>query len=171
MIAAVRHAREHRTPFFGICLGMQIATIEFARDVCGLEGAHSTEFDSDTPHPVICLLEEQKEIEHKGASMRLGTWETALAKGSRSAELYGAEKIDERHRHRYEFNQGYREQLETRGLKLVGTSTDGTLGEIVEIPDHPFFISVQFHPEFQSKPTAPHPLFKGFVAAALENRK
>jgi len=170
-IAAARYAREHGVPYFGICLGMQIATIEFARDVCGLDGAHSTEFDSDTPHPVICLLEEQKEIEHKGASMRLGTWETVLAEGSRSAELYGAGRIDERHRHRYEFNQGYREQLDARGLKLVGASTDGTLGEIVEIPDHPFFIAVQFHPEFQSKPTAPHPLFKGFVAAALRNRK
>lgn len=170
-ITAARYARENGIPYFGICLGMQIATIEFARNACGLEGAHSTEFDPDTPHPVICLLEEQKEIENKGATMRLGTWEAKLEDGSRSAKLYGSKTIHERHRHRYEFNQSYRDKLEERGLKLVGTSPDGTLGEIVEIPDHPFYIAVQFHPEFQSKPTAPHPLFKGFVAAALDNRK
>ena len=149
---------------------MQIATIEFARHACELELAHSTEFDPSTPHPVICLLEEQKEVTNMGASMRLGTWETRLSEESRSAKLYGATTINERHRHRYEFNQNYRSQFEKAGLRLVGTSPDGTLGEIVEIPDHPFFIAVQFHPEFQSKPTAAHPLFKGFVAAALENR-
>lgn len=170
-ITAARYAREHGLPYFGICLGMQIATIEFARNACGLVGAHSTEFEPQTPHPVICLLEEQKEIENMGATMRLGTWEAKLAEGSRSAELYGSTTVNERHRHRYEFNQNYRAQFEEKGLKLVGTSPDGTLGEIVEIPDHPFFIAVQFHPEFQSKPTRPHPLFKGFVAAALENRK
>ena len=149
---------------------MQIATIEFARNACGLENAHSTEFNSETPHPVICLLEEQKDVENKGGSMRLGTWETALESDSLSSKLYGSLTVNERHRHRYEFNQSYREQLETAGLRLVGTSPDGTLGEIVEIADHPFFIAVQFHPEFHSKPTAPHPLFKGFVAAALANR-
>lgn len=170
-ITAARYAREHGLPYFGICLGMQIATIEFARNACGLVGAHSTEFEPQTPHPVICLLEEQKGIENMGATMRLGTWEAKLAEGSRSAELYGSTTVNERHRHRYEFNQNYRAQFEEKGLKLVGTSPDGTLGEIVEIPDHPFFIAVQFHPEFQSKPTRPHPLFKGFVAAALENRK
>ncbi len=170
-IQAARYARENGMPYFGICLGMQIATIEFARNVCGLEDAHSTEFAPETSHPVICLLEEQKEIVHKGASMRLGAWETKLVDGSRSADLYGTKKIDERHRHRYEFNQSYREQFDEAGLKLVGTSPDDTLGEIVEIPDHPFFIAVQFHPEFQSKPTEPHPLFKGFVGAALENRR
>ncbi len=170
-ISAAQYARENKIPFFGICLGMQIATIEFARNVCELEGAHSTEFNSDTKHPVICLLEEQKEIDQKGGSMRLGTWETALTSESHSSKLYGSLTVNERHRHRYEYNQDYREQFESKGLKLVGTSPDGLLGEIVEIPDHPFFIAVQFHPEFQSKPTAPHPLFKGFVAAALENRK
>ncbi len=170
-ITAAQYAREHKMPFFGICLGMQIATIEFARNVCELDNAHSTEFDPATPHPVICLLEEQKDIKHKGASMRLGTWETKLSAGSRSAALYGSPTINERHRHRYEFNQSYREAFEEKGLHLAGTSPDDTLGEIVEIPDHPFFIAVQYHPEFQSKPTAAHPLFKGFVAAALANRK
>ncbi|MEX2580210.1 MAG: CTP synthase [Verrucomicrobiales bacterium] len=170
-VIAARYAREHDIPFLGICLGMQIATIEFARNVCGLEEAHSTEFSVETPHPVICLLEEQKDILHKGASMRLGTWETKLAEGSLAAKLYGATRINERHRHRYEFNQNYRKQLEEDGLMLTGVSSDEVLGEIVEIPEHPFFIAVQFHPEFQSKPTAAHPLLKGFVAAALENRK
>ena len=169
-ITAAKWARENNIPYFGICLGMQIATIEFARHACGLEHAHSTEFDPTTPHPVICLLEEQKEVTNMGASMRLGTWETKLTENSRAAELYGDTTINERHRHRYEFNQNYRSQLEDAGLHLVGTSPDGTLGEHVEIPGHPFFIAVQFHPEFQSKPTAAHPLFRGFVAAALENR-
>lgn len=170
-ISAARYARENNIPYFGICLGMQIATIEFARNACGLEGAHSTEFDPKTPHPVIHLLEDQKDVENKGATMRLGTWEAHLSEGSRSAELYGSNVVNERHRHRYEFNQNYKADFEAKGLKLVGTSPDETLGEIVEIPDHPFYIAVQFHPEFQSKPTAAHPLFKGFVAAALENRK
>lgn len=169
-IQAARYARENGIPFFGICLGMQIATIEFARNVCGLEGAHSTEFDEGTPHPVICILEGQKTVSQKGASMRLGTWETMIAPESRSSALYGQSHIHERHRHRYEINQAYRGQLEEKGLKIVGTSPDGTLGEIVEIPEHPFFIAVQFHPEFRSKPTAPHPLFRGFVAAALAKR-
>lgn len=170
-IMAARYARETGIPYFGICLGMQIATIEFARNACGLEGAHSTEFDPETPHPVICLLEEQKKVDSKGATMRLGTWEAHLAEGSRSANLYDRVSVNERHRHRYEFNQDYRSEFEEKGLHLVGTSPNGQLGEIVEIPEHPFFIAVQFHPEFQSKPTEPHPLFKGFVAAALENRQ
>ncbi len=170
-ISAAQYARENGIPFFGICLGMQIATIEFARNVCGLKDAHSTEFDPSTPNPVICLLEEQKEVMNKGASMRLGTWETKLSEGSRSSKLYGSKTIHERHRHRYEFNQNYKDQFQENGLSLVGTSPDGALGEIIEIPEHPFYIAVQFHPEFQSKPTAAHPLFKGFVAAALENRK
>jgi len=170
MISAAQFARENHIPFLGICLGMQIATIEFARNVCGLKDAHSTEFVPETPHPVICLLEEQKEVTEKGASMRLGKWETHLTKGSKSAELYGALVINERHRHRYEFNQNYRGQLEGGGLKLTGTSPDGMLGEIVEIPDYPFYVAVQFQPEFKSRPTAAHPLFNGFVAAALEDR-
>jgi CTP synthase len=147
---------------------MQIATIEFARNVCGLEGANSVEFDENGPHPVICLLEEQKEVEDKGASMRLGTWEAKLKKGSLANRLYGTLEVSERHRHRYEFNQDYREQMEGAGFSISGSSPDGTLCEIVEIPHHPFYLAVQFHPEFQSKPTAPHPLFSGFVKAAMD---
>jgi len=170
-IMAAQYAREVGVPYFGICLGMQIATIEFARHACDLEHAHSTEFDPSTPHPVISLLEEQKNVKDMGATMRLGASESVLAEGSRCAELYGTTTIHERHRHRYEFNQNYRSEFSDKGLELVGTSPDGQLGEIIEIPEHPFFIAVQFHPEFQSKPTEAHPLFKGFVAAALENRK
>jgi CTP synthase len=170
-ILAARYARETRTPYLGLCLGMQIATIEFARDVCGLEGANSTEFDPGSPHPVICLLEEQKEVTNKGASMRLGTWDTLLQDGTRAREIYGRERIAERHRHRYEFNPEYKETLEDRGFVVSGTSPDGTLAEIIELPDHPFFVAVQFHPEFQSKPNAPHPLFSAFVRAALEGSR
>jgi len=169
-IQAAQYAREKGIPYFGICLGMQIATIEFARNACGLAFAHSTEFDEGTPHPVICLLEEQRDIQGKGGTMRLGTWETHLAPESRSAALYGKSIVNERHRHRYELNQNYLSLYIENGLRLVGTSPDLKLGEIIEIPSHPFFIAVQFHPEFQSKPTAPHPLFKGFVKAALEKR-
>ncbi len=169
-IAAAQYARENGIPYFGICLGMQIATIEFARHACGLERAHSTEFDPGTPHPVICLLEDQKEVMDKGGTMRLGTWEAKIAPDSKSAALYGSTTVSERHRHRYELNQNYLSLFEEKGFRLVGTSPDGKLGEIIEIPDHPFFIAVQSHPEFQSKPTAPHPLFKGFVAAALAKR-
>ncbi|MDF1814721.1 MAG: CTP synthase [Verrucomicrobiales bacterium] len=170
-VLAAEYARENGIPFFGICLGMQIATIEFARNVCHLEGAHSQEFQDDTPHPVIHLLEDQKSVTKKGGSMRLGLWDTKLRPGSKVRELYGKDNISERHRHRYEFNQDYREQFEKAGLVLAGTSLEGDLGEIVEIPNHPFFIAVQFHPEFLSKPTAPHPLFRGFVEAALKYRK
>ena len=170
-ILAAKYAREEGLPYFGLCLGMQIATIEFARHVCGLEGANSTEFDTETPHPVICLLEEQKEVVDKGASMRLGTWEAKLREGSRARDLYGSDSVNERHRHRYEFNDSYKEQLEGAGLLVSGTSPDGSLAEIVEIPDHPFFLAVQFHPEFQSKPQSPHPLFQGFVEAALGHRE
>jgi len=170
-ILAAQYARENGIPYFGICLGMQIATIEFARNVCGLEGAHSTEFNPDTPHPVICLLPDQEQVEEKGATMRLGTWKTVIKADSLAAELYGPGEVDERHRHRYELNQNYLADFEAKGFRLVGTSPDGTLGEIIEIPEHPFFIAVQFHPEFKSKPTKPHPLFKGFVAAALANRR
>ncbi|MEZ5432723.1 MAG: CTP synthase [Verrucomicrobiales bacterium] len=167
-VGAARYARENGIPYFGLCLGMQIAVIEYARDVCGLTGADSTEFTKDTPHPVICLLEEQQHIEEKGGSMRLGTWRTVLQEGSKARELYGTDTVSERHRHRYEFNQSYRELFEKAGLRLSGTSPDGDLAEIVEIPGHPFFVAVQFHPEFQSKPNGPHPLFKGFVQAALD---
>ncbi|NNC89813.1 MAG: CTP synthase [Akkermansiaceae bacterium] len=167
-ILAAQHARTEGIPYFGICLGMQIATIEFARNMCGLEEANSTEFRKDTPHPVICLQEEQKGIEDMGATMRLGACESILFAGTRASELYGgADKISERHRHRYEFNSDYQEQLQEAGMVISSVSAKEGLVEIVELPDHPFFLGAQFHPEFQSKPNHPHPLFSGFVQAAL----
>ena len=167
-INAARYAREHNIPFLGLCLGMQVATIEFARDVCGLDNANSTEFDSNTPDPVISLLEEQREKIHtKGASMRLGTWPTQIAKGTLAEKLYGHAEVMERHRHRYEFNMKYREKMAEKGFVISGTSPDGTLAELIELRDHPYFIGCQYHPEFQSKPNKPHPLFKGFIQAAL----
>ncbi len=168
-INAAQYAREHNIPYFGICLGMQIATIEFARNACGLEGANSTEFDKATPHPVICLQEEQKGIEDMGATMRLGANNSILFAGTRASELYGGVKqISERHRHRYEFNSEYQERIQEAGMVISSVSADEGLVEIVEIPDHSFYIGAQFHPEFQSKPNHPHPLFSGFVAAALK---
>jgi CTP synthase len=170
-IVAARYAREHRVPYLGLCLGMQIATIEFARDVCGLEGANSTEFEPHPTHPVIAILEEQKVVTKKGGTMRLGSYPCDLRPGTLAARLYGKPTIHERHRHRFEFNPDYRERLEAAGLVVSGTSPDGLLAEIIELPQHPFFIASQFHPEFLSKPTRPHPLFAGFIAAALERRK
>ncbi len=167
-VEAIRFARERGLPFLGICLGMQCAVIDFARNVAGLADAHSTEFNRDTPHPVICLMEEQQGVIHKGGTMRLGAQPCGLTGGSRSAAAYGTAAISERHRHRYEFNPRYRERLEEAGLVIAGTSPDGTLVEIVELVDHPWFVAVQFHPEFKSKPTAAHPLFAGLVAAAVE---
>jgi len=167
-VDAIRFARERGLPFLGICLGMQCAVIDFARHAAGLADAHSTEFARDTPHPVICLMEEQQGVELKGGTMRLGAQPCLLAEGTRSAAAYGREAISERHRHRYEFNPRYRERLEEAGLVIAGTSPDGTLVEIVELADHPWFVAVQFHPEFKSKPTAAHPLFAGLVAAAVE---
>lgn len=166
-IKAVQYAREKQIPYFGICLGMQSAVVEFARNVLGLTDANSTEFEDTTSNPVICLLEEQKKITNKGGTMRLGAQPCKLTPGSRSLELYDDETISERHRHRYEFNPDYRERFEQAGMKIGGTSPDGVLVEIVEIPDHLWFIAVQYHPEFKSKPLAPHPLFKGFINAAL----
>ncbi len=167
-VEAVRFARERGIPFFGICLGMQCAVIEFARHVAGLERAHSTEFDRETPHPVICLLDEQKKVVDKGGTMRLGSQPCRLLPDSKAAEAYGTEEIAERHRHRYELNSAYRQQFDAHGLRVVGSSPDGKLAEIIELADHPWFVAVQFHPEFRSKPTEPHPLFAGFVAAAVE---
>ena len=168
-ILAAQYARENKIPFFGICLGMQIATIEFARNVCGLEEANSTEFDKDTPHPVISLQEEQQGITDMGASMRRGSCESVLLPGTKSYELYDrAETIHERHRHRWEFNPAYREKLEACGLKIASVSKKEGLVEIIEIPAHPFFVAAQFHPEFKSKPNSPHPIFSGFVKASLE---
>ncbi len=166
-IKAARFARERRLPFLGLCLGMQVATIEFARDVVGLKEANSTEFDKSTKEPVISLLEEQRGVKQKGASMRLGTWPTRITPGTRAAELYGANEVLERHRHRYEFNMKYRDQMKEKGFTISGTSPDGSLAELVELKDHPYFLACQYHPEFQSKPNKPHPLFRGFVEACL----
>jgi CTP synthase len=166
-VDAVRFARERGIPFFGICLGMQCAVIEFARNVAQLEGANSTEFDKDNPHPVICLLDEQKTITDKGGTMRLGAQPTKLVADSRAAACYRTDEVSERHRHRYEFNNVYRQQFAAHGMNVVGTSPDGALVEIVEIPEHPWFLAVQFHPEFKSQPTKPHPLFAGFINAAV----
>ncbi len=168
-ILAAQYARENKIPYFGICLGMQIATIEYARNVCGLKDANSTEFNKTTKHPVICLQEEQKGVEDMGATMRLGSCESILFTGTKAADLYdNVERIHERHRHRYEFNSDYQERLQDAGLVISSVSAEEGLVEIVELPEHPFFIGAQFHPEFQSKPNHPHPLFAGFVAAALE---
>ena len=167
MIAACRYAREHGVPYLGICLGMQIAVIEYARHVVGLAGAHSSEFDADAAHPVIDLMPDQVNISNKGGTMRLGAYRCRVAEGTLMHALYGASEISERHRHRYEFNNGYRERLTGGGLVVCGASPDGRLVEAVEVPAHPFFIGVQFHPEFKSRPNRPHPLFLGLVRAAI----
>lgn len=174
-VVAAQFARESGTPYFGICLGMQIATIEFARNKCGLTGAGSTEFDSvedgvKTQHPVICLQEEQKDVEEMGGTMRLGVSESKVTENTLAHKLYGQTEIQERHRHRYEFNPTYREQMEAEGLVISAVSAPEGLVEIVEVPDHPFYIGAQFHPEFLSKPNKPHPLFSGFVSASLERK-
>jgi CTP synthase len=166
-INAARYAREHKIPYLGLCLGMQVATIEFARNVCGVKGANSTEFNKDTPDPVISLLEEQRGVRNKGASMRLGTWPTQIVKGTLAEKIYGDTEVTERHRHRYEFNMKYRDRMNAKGFVISGTSPDGTLAELVELRDHPYFVGCQYHPEFQSKPNKPHPLFKGFIQACL----
>ena len=170
-IAAVRFARERRVPFLGICYGMQFAVIEYARHVAGLAGANSTEVDEKTPHPVIDLLPEQRQVTAKGATMRLGAWPCVLRSGSHAFEAYGRAQISERHRHRYEFNPEYRDTLSRAGLVFSGTSPDGRLVEVVEVPDHPWFVGCQFHPEFKSTPFDPHPLFVRFVGAALQARE
>jgi len=169
-VAAIRFAREKSIPFFGICLGMQCAVVEFARNVCALGDAHSTEFDKETRNPVICLLDDQKTITDKGGTMRLGAQLAKLDPESIAASCYDATEISERHRHRYEFNNRYQQQFEAHGLRVAATSPDGSLVEIIELPSHPWFVAVQYHPEFKSKPTAAQPLFKGFVAAAVEHR-
>ncbi len=168
-IRAAQYARENKIPYLGLCLGMQIATIEFARNVCGLKDANSTEFDEQTPHPVISLLDEQKEITQMGGSMRLGSWPAKIVEGTRAQQLYGATEIKERHRHRYEFNPAFRDTMTSKGMVIAATSPDGSLVEMIELKDHPWFMACQFHPEFQSRPNHPHPLFKGFIAACLAN--
>ncbi len=167
-ILAARYARENRIPYFGICLGMQVAVIEFARAVCGLEGANSREFDPDTPYPVIDLMPEQKEVENLGGTMRLGAYPCILEEGSHAHSAYQVKEISERHRHRYEVNNEFREVLSKAGMLFTGLSPDGRLVEIIEVENHPWFLGCQFHPEFKSKPNKPHPLFISFISAAKE---
>jgi CTP synthase len=167
-VRAIRYAREHRVPFFGICLGLQCMVIEFARNVCGIKDATSSEFDPETEHAVIYKLRDLLGVEEMGGTMRLGAYPCNLEEGSLARSIYGAEAISERHRHRYEVNTRYRERLEAAGMRFSGLSPDGLLPEIVEIPDHPWFVGVQFHPELKSRPFDPHPLFKSFIAAAVE---
>ena len=170
-IEAVRYARGHKLPFLGICLGMQCATIEFARNVLGLKGAHSTEFNPKTKHPVVDLMAAQKGIKNKGGTMRLGAWPCSIKPGTLAHKIYGGTQISERHRHRYEFNPKYAPLCEKNGLRISGMNKSINLPEIVELKDHPWFVGVQFHPEFKSRPLMPHPLFQSFVAAAVKNIK
>jgi CTP synthase len=170
MLNAIRYARERKVPFFGICLGMQTQVIEFARNVAGLEEADSTEFNPGTPHRVIFKLRELKGVDELGGTMRLGSWPCRLADGSFAQRAYGAREIQERHRHRYEFNREYEEQLRAAGLRITGETPDNTYVEICEIADHPWYLGCQFHPEFKSKPMEPHPLFAAFIKASYENR-
>ena len=169
-VAAVRYARERKIPFFGICLGLQMAVVEFARNVLGLQAANSVEFDERTPHPVISLLESQAQVQEKGGTMRLGAYACVLKGGTVAARLYGKDQVSERHRHRYEVNNAYRNKLSDGGLVISGHNPELNLVEMIELPSHPYFVGCQFHPEFKSKPFAPHPLFSGFIRAAAENR-
>ncbi len=171
MIEAIRHARENRIPFFGICLGLQCAVIEFARNVCGLKEADSAEFNPETPHPVIYKLRELEGVEQMGGNMRLGKWPCVLVSGSLAHKAYGKSEISERHRHRYEVQRNYLDDMTRRGLKVTGETPDHRFVEIVEIPDHPYFLSCQFHPEFKSKPMQPHPLFRSFIDACRRFRQ
>jgi CTP synthase len=167
-IAAVRYAREHKVPFFGICFGMQLATIEYARHVCGLDKANSTEIDPGTPHPVVDLMPDQRDVTDKGATMRLGAYPCVLKPGTKAADAYGSLEISERHRHRWEINNNFRDALERHGMVISGLSPDGRLVEMIELPQHPYFVACQFHPEFKSRPSAPHPLFARFIKAAFD---
>lgn len=170
-ITTIKYARENKIPFFGICLGMQLAAVEFARNVCGLTGAHSSELDPNTPYPIINLLPDQENVVEMGGTLRLGSYPCTLTEGSQAHKEYGEINITERHRHRYEFNNFYRERLTNKGLILSGVSPDGRLVEIVELPEHPWFVAGQFHPEFKSRPEKAHPLFAGFIKASLENKR
>jgi CTP synthase len=167
MIHAITYARTHRVPFLGICLGMQLAVVEFARSILGFADAHSAEFAPDTQHAVISLMSDQADVKNIGGTLRRGAFPCKLAANSKSRTLYGAEDISERHRHRFEVNNTFRQQLKENGMALAGMSPDGSIVEMVEIPDHPFFIGTQAHPEFKSRPNRPHPLFAGLVGAAL----
>ncbi len=170
-IRAAQFARENKVPYLGLCLGMQVATIEFASNVCGIAGANSVEFDQESAEPVICLLDEQRKVRKKGGSMRLGTWPTKIVPGTLAEKIYKHDEVLERHRHRYEFNMKYREQMAEKGFLISGTSPDGSLAELIELRDHPFFLACQYHPEFQSKPNKPHPLFSGFIRACLAHQR
>jgi CTP synthase len=170
-IATIRYARENKIPLLGICLGMQMMVVEYARNVCHLVGAHSQEMDPATIHPVIHLMKEQVGVDKLGGTMRLGAYDCGLASGSVAARAYGAERVSERHRHRYEFNNAYRQRLEDAGLKVSGVCTERDLVEIVELPGHPWYVGFQFHAELKSRPVRPHPLFVAFVGAAVENRR
>ena len=170
-ITTIKYARENKVPFFGICLGMQLAAVEFARNVCGLTGAHSSELDPNTPYPIINLLADQENVVEMGGTLRLGSYPCTLIEGSVAHKEYGEINITERHRHRYEFNNFYRDRLTQKGMVLSGVSPDGKLVEIVEIPEHPWFVAGQFHPEFKSRPEKAHPLFAGFIKASLENNR
>ncbi len=170
MLNAIRQAREEKIPFFGICLGLQCAVIEFARNVCGMPHAHSVEFVSDTPEPVICLMDSQRQVTDMGGTMRLGAYPARLRAGSQAHEIYGVQEISERHRHRYEVNNAYRDVMAEHGLRFSGLSPDGNLVEMIELPEHPWFIGCQFHPELKSRPMRPHPLFASFIRAAMERR-
>jgi CTP synthase len=169
-IETVRYARENNIPFFGICLGMQMAVIEYSRNILGYADANSTEMNENTSHPVINLMEEQKNIENKGGTMRLGAWKCSIAANTLAQKIYGKTEIMERHRHRYEFNGDYLIELEKAGLVASGVNPDTKLVEIVEIPTHPFFIGVQYHPEYKSTVANPHPIFVSFVAAAVQHK-
>ena len=170
MLRGIRFARTRKVPFFGICLGMQCAVIEYARNVCGLEGANSSEFDPSTPHRVIYKLRELRGVDELGGTMRLGAWTARLKENTFAHQAYGRVEISERHRHRYEFNREYESTLVAHGLEIAGESPDGTYVEIVESRDHPWFLGCQFHPEFKSRPLDPHPLFKAFIGASLAHR-
>ncbi len=170
MLVSAKYAREHSIPYLGICLGMQIAIIEFARNVCNLNHAHSIELDPSTPHPVIALMPDQDGVEDIGGTLRLGSYPCVLAEGSKAANVYGTTSIEERHRHRYEVNNDYRSALTAAGMKLCGLSPDNRIVEMIELPEHPWFLATQAHPELKSRPNRPHPLFQGFIQASLKNK-
>jgi CTP synthase len=170
-IRVIRYAREHEVPMFGICLGMQCMIIEYARNVCGIEGATSAEFDPDTPHAVIYMLRDLLGVEEMGGTMRLGAYPCEVKESTLARRVYAQDRISERHRHRYEVNQKYLPQLTDGGLEVSGMSPDGKFVEMVELPGHPWFLGCQFHPEYKSKPTDPHPLFVSYIAAALKERR
>ena len=170
MVQAVRWARENGLPFFGICLGLQTAIIEFARNVCMLGGTHSSEFEAECENPVIALMDSQRNVTDLGGTMRLGAYPCTLKPGSKAAQIYGTDQISERHRHRYEVNNAYRDTLRDFGMRCSGLSPDGSLVEVIELPNHPWFIGCQFHPELKSRPMDPHPLFASFIKAVHEHK-